>query len=84
MLEAERFQGVEQYDIQISRQAAMLKAVVEKDQLRFQFFDGDSRAGHAIGVLNVRHVGQFLLQLLGFVVAAAFFRAVTTAEDGHP
>ena len=48
----------------------MLKAVVEQDELRFQFFDGDFRGRHAVGILHVRHVGQLLLQLPGFVVAA--------------
>ena len=83
MIEAEGFQGVQQDDIQIADQAAMLETIVEDDQLRFQFLDGDSSGGHAIGVLHVRHVGEFLLQLPGLVVAAAFLGSVTAAYDRH-
>ena len=56
MLEAERLQGVQQHYIKIPGQPAMLESVIQHDQLRFQFLDGDFSCCNAIGILQMRHV----------------------------
>ena len=67
--EAEWLQSVEQDDIQIACQAAVLKAVVEQDQLARVFLDRLPRGGNAIGILQMRHVRQRFFQLQSLVVA---------------
>ena len=61
----------------------MLESVVQDDQLRFQFLDGDFSGGHAVGILQVRHVGEFLLQFAGLVVPPAFLGPITAADNRH-
>ena len=57
VLEPERLQGVEQDDIEVPGDAAVLKAVVEHNQLAAEPLDG-LRAGQAVGVFHVRRLGQ--------------------------
>ena len=58
----------------------MLKAVVEDEQLRIEFLDGNSRGRDAVGVLQVRNVGAELFEDERFVIDSAFRRAVAAAE----
>ena len=81
--EPERLQGVQQHDVQIAGDAAMLEAVVQYDQFRLERPDGLSRRRHPIGVLHVRHVGQQPSQLAGFIVFLAGLRPISTADDRH-
>ena len=79
---APRGRRIDQHDIEVARQPAMLKAVVEHQHFALQLLDGGPRQGDAVGPLQVRHVGQVLFQHQRLVVAAAR-AAVTAAEDGH-
>ena len=49
MIETERFERVEQNDVEIPRDAAVLKRVVQYDQLALQLLDGGTRGGHTVG-----------------------------------
>ena len=81
--EAKRLQRIDDDDIQIAMDAPMLKRVVEQNQLAIEFLDRHLRRRDAVGILNVRHVGQLLLQFKSFVVPRAGFGAVAAADDRH-
>ena len=49
----------------------MLEAVVEDQDFALQLLDGGPGQGDAVGPLQVRHVGQVLVQHQGLVVEAA-------------
>ena len=74
VLEPERLQGVEQDDIEVPGDAAVLKAVVEHNQLAAEPLDGLARAGQAVGVFHVRRLGQKALEFQGLVVGPARVR----------
>ena len=68
MPEAERLQGVQQHDVQIAVDAAVLEGVVQHDQLALELLDRQPGGRHAVGILQMRHVGQLLLQFQRLVV----------------
>ncbi len=72
--EAERFQGIDQHDVQIAGQPAVLKAVVEHDGLQSNSSIASLRRRDAVRVLQVRHVGQPQFQFQCFVVLARLLR----------
>ena len=78
--QAERVEGVEQDEVEVARQPAMLEAVVEDEQLGLQLLDGDRAPGDPVRVLEVGDVGQVLLQHPPLVVEPAGL-AVAPAED---
>ena len=84
MPKSKRLQRIDDDDIQIAMDAAMLKRIVEQNQLAIEFLDRHLRGGDAIGILNVRHVGELLLQFESFVVPRPGFGAVAAADDRHP
>src|SRR5438552_2019250 len=81
MAVAPRVGGVEQHEVEVTSEAAMLEAIVEKEHFALEFFHGGDREGGAVGPLQVGHVGQVLFEHQGLVVEAPL-AAVTTAEDG--
>ncbi len=81
--EPERLQGIQEHDVQIAAEAAMLKTVVQHDQVRSEGGNGLPCGGHAVGVLQVRHVGERLLQFAGLVVGLARRGPITTANHRH-
>jgi len=82
VFEAERFEGVDENDVEIAVDATMLEGIVEEDHLAAEFFDGDGRGADSIGVLQVGNVGQLVFEFNGFVVAASGFGAVAAADKG--
>ena len=62
--------GVDQHQVEIAGQPPVLEAVVEHQHFAFEFFAGGLRQRGAIGPLQVRHVGQVLLQHQRLVVGA--------------
>ena len=74
MFKAEWFEGVEQYDIKVTRQAAMLEAVVENKHIRMELRNCLPRRRNAVAILQVRHIRQGLRQFAGFVVLLASWR----------
>ena len=56
--QAERIEGVEHHEVEVAGQAAVLEAVVEDDQLGFQLVHGDPGERDAIGILEMRDVGE--------------------------
>ena len=81
--ETERLQGVEQDDVAIAGEPAMLKAVVEHDRLAAKPGDGFAGGCDAIGIFKMRHVGQQSSQFEGFVVRLATFGPVASAHHGR-
>ena len=81
VVEAKRLAGVEQHDVEIPGEPPMLEAVVQQQQLRRQFLDGDRRRRDPVGILQVRHVGQREFQLKGLVVQPPLLRPVAAAEN---
>ena len=63
-----RFCCVDQDDVQVAGDAAMLERIVEDDELCRQLLDRERRRRDPIGVLHMRHVRQLFLELSGFVV----------------
>ena len=68
MAEAERFQGVQQHDVQVAAEAAVLKTVVQHDRPATERPNGLPGGGHAIRILHVRHVRERQPQFQGLVV----------------
>jgi hypothetical protein len=83
VIEAEGFESVEEYDIEIASQTAMLEAVVENKKVGFELVDCVSSTGDAIAVLDVRYVGQRLGQFARFVVLFAGGCAVAAADERY-
>ena len=65
---APRGRRVDQHEVEVAAQPAVLKAVVEDEHFAFQLLDGGAGQGDAVGPLQVRHVGQVLFQHQGLVV----------------
>ena len=83
MLEAERLERVEQYDIQIARQPAVLETVVEQHDVRMIFGDRSSCGCHAISILHVRNARQRLGEFQRFVILLTSRSAVAAAHNRH-
>ena len=62
MPQTKRLEGIEQHHVDVACQPAMLKTVVEHDQLALELVGGDAGQGHAIGILQMGHVGQVFLE----------------------
>src|SRR4051794_32891544 len=54
VIEAERLERVEENDIEVASEAAVLEAIIEDDHLRIVFTDGIVGRGDPIAVLDVR------------------------------
>ena len=68
VIKAERFQGIQEYDVQIPSDAAVLKCVVQHNHLAIELLDRHLRGLDPVRVLDVRHVGQTLFQFEGLVI----------------
>ncbi len=80
MLQAERLEGVNQHQVNVVRKPAMLKAVVEHDQLGLDLEHRNSSQRNSVGPLEMRNVGQVFLEHPPFVIQSALL-AITTAEN---
>ena len=78
--QAKRVEGVEQDNVEVAGEAAMLKAVVEDREFAFEFVDGDSCKRSTVAALKMRNVGQVFFEDATFVVKA-FGLTVAPAED---
>ena len=65
---AQWFEGVEQADIQIAGDAAVLEGVVQHEGLAAEPCDRLPGPGDAVAVLHVGHVGESLVEFPGLVV----------------
>src|SRR5262249_25024860 len=68
-------------DVEVAGEPAVLEAVVEDEHLALQLLQGNPGERDAVGALQVRDVGQVLLQQQRLVVGAVV-TAVPPAEDG--
>ena len=68
VLEAERFERVEQHDIEIASQPAVLESVIQQQSVADGIPESPLSRSHAIAVLNMRHVRQCMGKLQCFVV----------------
>ena len=68
MAEAERLQGVQQDDVQVAGDAAVLEGVVQDDRPALELADRLPGRRHAIGILQVGDAGQPGGQFPGLVV----------------
>ncbi len=59
--EAERGGGVEEHDIEVSGNTAVLEGVVEDEHLGVVIVDGRSSGGNPIGILQMGYVGEVVL-----------------------
>ena len=84
MLKAERLERVDQHNIEISRDAAMLKGIVENQHLRYRSLLQSlrSRRLHAVGILHVGHIGQAESSSRASSFAP-LFRAVAATDERH-
>ena len=80
VLKTEWLQGIQQHDIEIAGDAAMLKGVVEHQHPAAKSVDGSPGGGEPIGILHVRHAGQFPSEFQGFIVGTAA-HAIPPADD---
>src|SRR5262245_46935452 len=71
MLKAERFERVEQHDIEVATHATMLKSVIEEQQLCPALTNRLLSRGNAVAILNVWHSWQRLSEFERFVVVLA-------------
>ena len=81
MSEAERFQCVDEYDIKVARDAAMLERIVENNHFCTKLADRHPRGGYAVGVLPVGHTGKLLFEFAGFVVLRTAHGFVSAADQ---
>ena len=83
--EAEGLERVDEHDVEIARQAAMLKGIVEDDQPATKRLDEAARRRHAVAIEHVRHARQLLGQLERLVVQLARLHAIAAAgqADAH-
>ena len=68
VVETERLERIEQHNVQIASQPAVLEAVVQHDDLASKLANCLLSSRYAIGILHVRHVGKRLLQFERFVI----------------
>ena len=68
MVETKRLKSIQQYNIQIAGEAAVLKAVVQRDDLAGKLANRVFGRRDAIGILHVRHIWELMLQFQCFVV----------------
>ncbi len=80
MVESKRLQRIEQHDIQVAGQTAVLETVVQQQNVRIEPVDGQSSGRDTVAVLDVRHFGKCLGELKGFVVLLAGGRPVAAAD----
>ncbi len=79
---APRVGGVDQHDIQVPMQPAVLKAVIQHQHLAVQLLDRDGGESRSIRSLQVRHIGQIFLKDQGLVVPAPL-AGVAPAQNRH-
>jgi hypothetical protein len=80
---SKRIESVDKDDIELSRQASMLKAVVENDQLRSSRFLSAQRSSglSAFGILNVNTVRDSCCEFFSLVVEFARLGMVSSADN---
>ena len=83
VIKAKRLHGVEQHDVQIASDPAVLKGVVQEDELAIQLFHGRTSCSHPIGILPLRHVGQLLFQFQRLVVFRTGLGPIAPADHGY-
>ncbi len=72
---------VDQDEIEVPGEAAVLEAIVEDQQLRGEFFAGNAGGGDAVGVLQMGDIGAEPFENEGFVVESGVARPVPPAEE---
>lgn len=82
MIQAKRLKRIKQYDVQVTCQPAMLKGVIQNEDLAFEFFDGDARELDAISSLEVGAIGQVVFQYKGFIIWT-MGRPISPTGDDH-
>src|SRR5262245_54073406 len=78
---------IDEHNVEVTDESAVLEAVVEQQDLSLVFGDGGAGGGDAVGPLDVRHTGEVVAQDHRLVVelrevAAVEGAAVAAAEDG--
>src|SRR5436190_1691576 len=66
--EAQGLQSIHQRDVQVAKQAPVLKAIVQENQLAVLFVDRLLGRAHTVCVQQVRQLREFLPQLERLVV----------------
>jgi hypothetical protein len=61
----------------------MLKTIVQHNGLRLKPLDSIACGGHAIGILQMRHVGEHFRQFEGLIVGLACFRSIPSTDHGN-
>ena len=84
VIEAKRFQGVDQDNIQIATEPAVLKSVVQQNRLGLVPLDRLPGRRHTVAILQMWHLRQRQGQLAGLVIRAAGLGPITAADDRHP
>ena len=79
----ERLEGIDQDDVEVPSQATMLEAIIEYQDLGLQLLDRDPRGLDPVAILEVRDVGEVLLQDTTFVVESMDLLVAAT-QDRHP
>ena len=84
MAEAKRLQRVQEHDVQLPGEPAVLEAIVQDDQLAAELCDGLVRGREAVGILQVGHVGKQPPHLQRLVVRLACGCPIAAADHRHP
>ena len=84
VFETERLERVEEHDIEIAAQTAVLESIIKEQQLRIEILDSHFGGGDAIAVLYVRNGRQRVGKLQCFVVVLTIGRAVAAADNHDP
>ncbi len=78
-----RISRVDQHQVEIARQPAVLESVVEDQNLRPVVIAGDAGRLNPIGSLQMGHARTQLIEDEFFVVRRSRMRAITATENGR-
>lgn len=76
-----RFQGIDEHDVQIASQTAVLEAVIQNHKLSLEFFNGDLCPLDPIGMLQVRYVWAQPIQYERFIILPTRLGAVSATQE---
>jgi hypothetical protein len=79
--ETEWFSGIEQYQLQVSRNSTVLEAIIEQQEFHIELFGCDLSRRNPIGRLQVRHIWEQPFQLFSFVVSAVDACSIASRQN---
>ena len=81
IIETPGIAGVDQHDVEVACEPAMLKAVVKNQELAAEFLSRHGRRGNAVGALQMRHIGTKCLEDPRLIIHPVGPGPVATADE---